>query len=550
MRGTTGESFLSVADGLVCGADALNEGNAEMPDGVATFFTRVLGLQAPWEVEKVSLDSERKRIDFTLSCDAQHLECPVCGLSDQGISDQIQRDWPYMAFFQYEAWLHAQVPRVACSGCKNVTPLAMPLASGSNGLPQPPHGRPQRLKGLRVLAVDDVATNQMVIKHLLSSEGALVSLAANCQQGVAAVLAAKKEQAFDVVLMDIQMPFMDGYEATRRIRSVPQLAQLPIIALTANVQPSDREACFAAGMNQHVGKPFDLNELITVILSVTGPKSGEHAAESLMLPAQTATAAAPEPTAPPIHVYWVRSTPSQPVPDAAALRQKGVVLQVLKSVDVLALVIAAGAPAGLVVMDLVSVISAPMRALTGSSGAASLQAMRLIALADAASETEMLAGMGAGAVDLVPHPFALNHLDVIGQRYLNAQGEWRVDESREIIAIDSQGAMERTESDWPFFSNLLRAFFDELPVRTQQIQDDWRVNPKEIKHHSHALKGLAMTLGLHQLADVAVRTEAHCAKGGPLDRAFLVQLEGELQSAGFQILRWLNLHKDVAELSE
>jgi len=539
-----------VADGLVCGAGALNEGNAEMPDGVATFFTSVLGLQAPWEVEKVSLDSERKRIDFTLSCDAQHLECPVCGLLDQGIFDRIQRDWQYRACFQYAVWLHAQVPRVACSGCKNVTPLAMPLASGSNDLPQHPHGRPQRLKGLRVLAVDDVATNQMVIKHLLSSEGALVSLAANGQQGVAAVLAAQKEQAFDVVLMDIQMPLMDGYEATRRIRSVPQLAQLPIIALTANVQPSDREAFFAAGMNQHVGKPFDPNELIAVILSVTGTKPDAHARALLMPPPQTEPAAAPKPTAQPIRVYWVRAIPSQAVPDPATLQQQGVALQVLESVDALASVLGADAPASLIVMDLATAISAPMRALRDNSYAFGMNAMQIIALADAATEAEMRAGMDAGAVDIVPHQFAFNHLEAISNKYLNEQGDRRVNVTGEITAIDSHNAMKRTQSDPQFFGTLLRAFFDELPVRTKQIQNDWHTHPKEIKHHIHALKSLAMTFGLHHLAKVAVATEAHCTQVGHLETALLHQLEGEIQSAGFQILRWLNLHKDILGLAE
>jgi two-component system sensor histidine kinase/response regulator len=65
--------------------------------------------------------------------------------------------------------------------------------------------------------------------------------------------------------MDIQMPVMDGYEATRAIRQSLQLRELPIIAMTANAMASDREACLAAGMNDHVGKPFELDHLVAVL---------------------------------------------------------------------------------------------------------------------------------------------------------------------------------------------------------------------------------------------------------------------------------------------
>jgi HPt (histidine-containing phosphotransfer) domain-containing protein len=80
------------------------------------------------------------------------------------------------------------------------------------------------------------------------------------------------------------------------------------------------------------------------------------------------------------------------------------------------------------------------------------------------------------------------------------------------------------------------------------LQVDWVLHPKHIKHQCHALKGLAMTLGLHQLAEVAMRTEAQATQTTALDGSLLVQLAGEMQSAGFQILRWLKLHQDVLEV--
>ena len=126
----------------------------------------------------------------------------------------------------------------------------------------------QRLAGLRLLIVEDNLTNQQVAQELLCDEGAQVVVAANGQLAVDAVAAASP--LFDAVLMDLQMPVMDGYTATAQIRRNLGSTPLPIIAMTANVMASDREACLAAGMNDHVGKPFDLPNLVAVLLRHTG----------------------------------------------------------------------------------------------------------------------------------------------------------------------------------------------------------------------------------------------------------------------------------------
>ncbi len=124
------------------------------------------------------------------------------------------------------------------------------------------------LAGLRILVVEDNLINQQVAEELLGAEGALVSLAANGQLGVDAVAAS--QPPFDVVLMDIQMPVLDGYGATRKIRDELGLTALPIVAMTANAMASDRQACLEAGMNDHVGKPFDMSHLVSVLLDITG----------------------------------------------------------------------------------------------------------------------------------------------------------------------------------------------------------------------------------------------------------------------------------------
>jgi signal transduction histidine kinase/CheY-like chemotaxis protein len=143
------------------------------------------------------------------------------------------------------------------------------------------------LAGMRILVVEDNLINQQVAEELLNAEGASVSLAANGQLGVDAIAAS--QPPFDVVLMDIQMPVLDGYGATRKIREQLGLTQLPIVAMTANAMASDRAACLAASMNEHVGKPFDTRQLVTLLLKVTGREGRVPEAPT---PAPTAGASA------------------------------------------------------------------------------------------------------------------------------------------------------------------------------------------------------------------------------------------------------------------
>ncbi len=138
--------------------------------------------------------------------------------------------------------------------------------AGMSNLRAKPRNRADRvgrLEGMRLLVVEDNLINQQVARELLSEEGAQVAIASNGQLGVDAVACA--EPPFHAVLMDIQMPVMDGYAATQAIRAELGLTSLPIIAMTANAMASDREACLSAGMDDHVGKPFDLTHLVTVL---------------------------------------------------------------------------------------------------------------------------------------------------------------------------------------------------------------------------------------------------------------------------------------------
>ncbi len=134
----------------------------------------------------------------------------------------------------------------------------------------------ERLKGLRLLLVEDNANNQQIACELLQLEGALIHIANNGQEAIDALESMGsqnvQEPEFDAVLMDLQMPVMDGLTASRHIREVLNLRDLPIIAMTANAMDSDRDACLAAGMNGHVGKPFELDALVKVLLQFIPPR--------------------------------------------------------------------------------------------------------------------------------------------------------------------------------------------------------------------------------------------------------------------------------------
>ena len=126
----------------------------------------------------------------------------------------------------------------------------------------------KRLVGLRALVVEDNAFNRQVVFELLKGEGAEVTLAEGGLLGVE--LATREVGMFDVVIMDVQMPDIDGLEATRRIRADQRFASLPILAMTANATKADREVCLAAGMNEHVGKPIDIDAVVHILQVLTG----------------------------------------------------------------------------------------------------------------------------------------------------------------------------------------------------------------------------------------------------------------------------------------
>jgi CheY-like chemotaxis protein len=118
-------------------------------------------------------------------------------------------------------------------------------------------------KGKKLLVAEDVDINREILVSLLHDTGLSIDCAQNGMEAVEMVRAAPAQ--YDAILMDVQMPRMDGLEATRLIRELlaEQPKEVPIVAMTAHVFKSDIEGCLAAGMNDHIGKPFEINDVLT-----------------------------------------------------------------------------------------------------------------------------------------------------------------------------------------------------------------------------------------------------------------------------------------------
>jgi two-component system sensor histidine kinase/response regulator len=147
----------------------------------------------------------------------------------------------------------ASVHATRRQGQPDATPTATALAPS----------RAEPLSGISVLVVEDNEINQILARDMLETLGAQVTLASEGQRA----LELTGERTFDVILMDVQMPGMDGHATTRAMRALPRTASTPIIAMTAHAFDTERKKCLASGMNAHVSKPINPGELVKSLLT-------------------------------------------------------------------------------------------------------------------------------------------------------------------------------------------------------------------------------------------------------------------------------------------
>jgi CheY-like chemotaxis protein len=119
---------------------------------------------------------------------------------------------------------------------------------------------------------EDVEINREIVSSLIEPTKLTIEYAENGAEAVKMFTAAPEK--YDIIFMDVQMPEMDGYEASRRIRSlgIPRAKEIPIVAMTANVFREDIEKCLASGMNAHVGKPLDLDDVLARLREYLVPR--------------------------------------------------------------------------------------------------------------------------------------------------------------------------------------------------------------------------------------------------------------------------------------
>ena len=186
---------------------------------------------------------------------------------------------------------HLDVHSAPGQGSRFRFTLGFDLAEPAPASAPPPAG-PTPLAGLRILLVEDNDINQLIARGLLEQQGAAVQVADNGRLAVA-MLQAGAPDAFDLVLMDLQMPEMDGLEATRHIRRDARLARLPVIAMTAHAMAGQRRQCSEAGMDDHIAKPVLPQQLAETILRHVRPR-----AQPGTPPASPADDSPPPPPAP------------------------------------------------------------------------------------------------------------------------------------------------------------------------------------------------------------------------------------------------------------
>jgi CheY-like chemotaxis protein len=124
------------------------------------------------------------------------------------------------------------------------------------------HGSDEALAGRKVLVVDDDVRNIFALNSLLERHGMNVITATNGQDAIKLL---DSNPDLSLILMDVMMPEMDGYETMRRIREIPEFRQLPIISLTAKAMKGDREKCLQAGASDYVAKPVNTDQLLSLV---------------------------------------------------------------------------------------------------------------------------------------------------------------------------------------------------------------------------------------------------------------------------------------------
>jgi len=271
-------------------------------------MARGLGWRASQAVSgERALECMRERRRASARFDALLLDWQMPGMDGMQLAQSIRESYPedqqpllmmVTAYARDELLRHPQIALVDGVLTKPVTSSCLYNAMARaqqqrGGESEHVSTRPasQRLAGVRVLVTDDSDINREVALRILGAEGAAVSLASNGREAVDWLQ--QNPDAVDIVLMDVQMPVLDGYEATRLLRQLPRFADLPIVALTAGAFKSQQDEARDAGMDAFVAKPFNVDELMEVVRRMARARPASAPATPAPAPAEAEAAALP-----------------------------------------------------------------------------------------------------------------------------------------------------------------------------------------------------------------------------------------------------------------
>jgi CheY-like chemotaxis protein len=170
---------------------------------------------------------------------------------------------PLMALTEGHAFKVVRTPeRLLEEVCLHIRRPVKTLSDGQRLSLTRARERSPTLLNRSVLAIDDDVRNIFALTAILERHGLKMYFAESAQAGIATL---KRQSEIDIVLMDLMMPEMDGYQAMRAIRAMPQFSDLPIIALTAKAMKGDREKCLASGASDYIAKPVDVEKLLSML---------------------------------------------------------------------------------------------------------------------------------------------------------------------------------------------------------------------------------------------------------------------------------------------
>ncbi|MBE7502825.1 MAG: response regulator [Verrucomicrobiales bacterium] len=275
----------------------------------------------------------------------------------------------------------------------------------------PDAGPTTLLRGARILLTEDNEINQQIAVELLESAGATVAVANHGREAVELLTNGPQPPPFDVVLMDLQMPEMDGYQATARLRADPRFVRLPIIAMTAHATLAERQRCLDAGMNDHLSKPIDPSLLFQTVAKFYAPPEAPNDRSAAARPLAAIEAGKPttSPAPPPAEVSppaEVRGPAPDDLPTIPGLRthdgltrvagNRKLYLRLLRQFAEQQATAAAQIEAALAANDpaLAERLAHTIRGLAGSLGAPTVQ--------EAAAKLEKAIATKAAPADLTP----------------------------------------------------------------------------------------------------------------------------------------------------